>query len=350
LTRAIAPHQASDHQASDLMTKDQVVDLCAQGRMLLAEAVEAWDLVKVIMVRDRAEALRGHLRVRGAALEVQNLAADLKLDAERDAGEILRAMPKQGPGEHWREKRVHDGPASPSFKDLGIKKAEAARLRRIASVPRADYEAIKGAEKAKGELSTAGVLRVIKAAERVAQAALHDCDFSAQTLRSYCDLLREHKGFSQLTDRKGRPFRTYEAFCVAPPPFGLGHRSEDIDHLIRERHERQVADRARDALPLLDRGAPTKEEREKGVDNTFVRGSTNADYLTARIARDRPDILERMKAGEFPSVRAAALEAGIIKRHVAIPLDPARAARLLRKHFKGEDLEALHRLLTVEDD
>jgi hypothetical protein len=24
----------------------------------------------------------------------------------------------------------------------------------------------------------------------------------------------------------------------------------------------------------------------------------NADYLTARIARDRPDILERMKAGE----------------------------------------------------
>ena len=33
----------------------------------------------------------------------------------------------------------------------------------------------------------------------------------------------------------------------------------------------------------------------------------------ARIARDRPDILERMKAGEFTSVREAAREAGIIK-------------------------------------
>lgn len=40
---------------------------------------------------------------------------------------------------------------------------------------------------------------------------------------------------------------------------------------------------------------------------------TNAAYLTRRIARDHPAILERMKAGDFPSVRAAALEAGIVK-------------------------------------
>ena len=39
---------------------------------------------------------------------------------------------------------------------------------------------------------------------------------------------------------------------------------------------------------------------------------TNADYLTARIARDHPDILERMKDGKFKSVRAAAKEAGIV--------------------------------------
>ncbi len=35
--------------------------------------------------------------------------------------------------------------------------------------------------------------------------------------------------------------------------------------------------------------------------------------MVARIARDRPDILERMKAGAFTSVREAAREAGIIK-------------------------------------
>ena len=32
-------------------------------------------------------------------------------------------------------------------------------------------------------------------------------------------------------------------------------------------------------------------------------------YLLRRLARDRPDILERVKAGEFKSARAAAIEA-----------------------------------------
>jgi hypothetical protein len=37
------------------------------------------------------------------------------------------------------------------------------------------------------------------------------------------------------------------------------------------------------------------------------------EYLVARIARDRPDILARMQAGEFEYVWHAAIEAGIIK-------------------------------------
>jgi hypothetical protein len=36
-----------------------------------------------------------------------------------------------------------------------------------------------------------------------------------------------------------------------------------------------------------------------------LKFGTNLDYLTRRIARDHPDILQRMKAGEFKSVRAA---------------------------------------------
>ena len=44
-----------------------------------------------------------------------------------------------------------------------------------------------------------------------------------------------------------------------------------------------------------------------------AKAGNRSDYLVARIARDKPDILERMKAGEFTSVREAAREAGIIK-------------------------------------
>ena len=42
------------------------------------------------------------------------------------------------------------------------------------------------------------------------------------------------------------------------------------------------------------------------------QGNTS-EYLAARLARDNPDILERVKAGEFPSMRAAAVAAGIVR-------------------------------------
>jgi hypothetical protein len=36
--------------------------------------------------------------------------------------------------------------------------------------------------------------------------------------------------------------------------------------------------------------------RSRGANGTSTRGSHSAKYLTARIARDRPDILERMSS------------------------------------------------------
>ena len=63
------------------------------------------------------------------------------------------------------------------------------------------------------------------------------------------------------------------------------------------------------------RGA-SSDSRVRGPDpwcNLGPKGGTSADYLSRRIARDAPAVLERMKAGEFPSVRAAAIEAGIVK-------------------------------------
>ena len=43
------------------------------------------------------------------------------------------------------------------------------------------------------------------------------------------------------------------------------------------------------------------------------KGGTNQYYLTARLKRDNPEILEGLKNGEFKSVRQAAIAAGIIK-------------------------------------
>ena len=43
-----------------------------------------------------------------------------------------------------------------------------------------------------------------------------------------------------------------------------------------------------------------------------MQSGNRSQYLVNRISRDRPDILARMKAGEFAYVRQAAIAAGII--------------------------------------
>jgi len=81
-----------------------------------------------------------------------------------------------------------------------------------------------------------------------------------------------------------------------------------------ERKRRQVqrmAETARPLQPAENHPGPgrghTKKPHEK------AKAGNRSDYLVARIARDSPDILERVKAGAFASVREAAREAGIIK-------------------------------------
>ena len=108
---------------------------------------------------------------------------------------------------------------------------------------------------------------------------------------------------------------------------------------------RTAQDRAERAEPLAAPRRPTKEEQEerrnKGSDRTLKRGET-ADYLTARIARDRPDILDRMKAGEFRSVRQAAIEAGIVKV-------PTTLEKLRKLWSKATDEERAEFLATLSE-
>jgi hypothetical protein len=121
----------------------------------------------------------------------------------------------------------------------------------------------------------------------------------------------EHQGWKQLTNADGNPFNSFRAFALTLQPHGLGCDSKQLAVMVREA-EKSISDSAREATPNPRHGE-IGNGRSRGVHNTSTRGSTNADYLTARIARDHKDILERMKAGEFSSVRQAAIEAGIVR-------------------------------------
>ena len=56
-----------------------------------------------------------------------------------------------------------------------------------------------------------------------------------------------------------------------------------------------VEERAEKPKQLEAHGGDRKSEDNQPVNNSLIYGSTNADYLTARIARDHPQILEEMK-------------------------------------------------------
>lgn len=172
-------------------------------------------------------------------------------------------------------------------------------------------------------------------------AMLRDASQDALHLELARDAMVRHEGWRVLTDAGGRSFRSYEAFCVAPQPFGLGYSPTLIDRIIDERKARTAREMAEEPKPQ-----PTRGEVGKGrpldrsdIIRPKIRNGTDPEYLTARIARDHPDILERMKAGEFPSVRAAALEAGIIKLTTTLRVDdPRQTARALARQFSPDDL------------
>jgi hypothetical protein len=74
----------------------------------------------------------------------------------------------------------------------------------------------------------------------------------------------------------------------------------------------QAAIKAAKEKPLADVGPPTKEERANGTIGTNTRGG-NTDYTLRRLYRDKPEMIDKIEAGEL-SVNAAAIAAGIRKK------------------------------------
>lgn len=193
-----------------------------------------------------------------------------------------------------------------------------------------------------------GSLAWIKAVHELAKAALNDASTVREHVEARIAALREGNRYQQLIDASGRPFMFWETFCTTRQPHGLGYSSDAIDAIIAERKSLTVQQRAEEPRPLAEHRRPTNEERaSKGDSITFTKGrGTDPDYLTARIARDRPDILERMQAGEYASTRAAALDAGIVKRRVSVEATSFGFARAAQRTLNESERVHLVMLLT----
>lgn len=80
-------------------------------------------------------------------LEMQNMAAEIKLRAERRAGELLGAMELNrgaeglGVNQYSGEKvRSHDATTGPRLTDLGITKLQSSRWQQISRIPEPIFE------------------------------------------------------------------------------------------------------------------------------------------------------------------------------------------------------------------
>jgi N6-adenosine-specific RNA methylase IME4 len=119
------------------------------------EAAHTIDEVREI--RDQAEALRAYARQAGD-VEMLNWVSEIKLRAERRAGEMLREMPK-----HNGDPRLHD---ATRLSDLGIDKFDSHRWQKVAAVPQPEFEGyIQETVAAGRELTSAGVRKLAKQSE-----------------------------------------------------------------------------------------------------------------------------------------------------------------------------------------
>jgi hypothetical protein len=150
---------------------------------------------------------------------------------------------------------------------------------------------------------------------------LHRAEFSSSSARTWCDAIRENDAWKVLEDSQRRPFKSYEAFCTHRKPQGLGRQPADIDRIIAERKEREVQI-AREH-PLPERGEVGRGRNRVDNINSKTNGGTGRSYTLRRLARDRPDLLDKVEKRKL-SANAAAVEAGFRKRPT--PFDKLRSA------------------------
>lgn len=120
--------------------------------------IEAKSLNEVLDVCDMAAAIRAFVKAAGESLQVQNAACDLRLSAERKAGEMLAEMEnaKTGP-------KLGNTMLPNSLDDLGITKMQSSRWQLAAKLPGEDYAAIvANCNATRSELTQSAVLKAAR--------------------------------------------------------------------------------------------------------------------------------------------------------------------------------------------
>lgn len=184
--------------------------------MLVSEArrqlQEATSIHEVKTIRDKAAAVKLYLQQAGEGLEAQNAAAEIKLRAERRAGELLSSVEKNGGGRPSGN-RSHAATSFPTLDEIGITKSQSSRWQAEASIPEDAFDEHVESFKAAGkELTSTSVLKLARQ-----QTSMNGDDHRmAEALATARDIeAREERASELLSAFGGIPFGT----IYADPPW-----------------------------------------------------------------------------------------------------------------------------------
>jgi hypothetical protein len=186
------------------------------------------------------------------------------------------------------------------------------------------------------------------------QSALDDGERGLQHVPGHIKrIIREDMWQERIVQATGElaEYDHFAEFVNDPPPKGLG---ADVDMLKR------MCKKDDEALRLLREvvtdgdgnpsGANQHSDGDGGsVDNINRSSGTSKDYTLDRLAREDPELYEKVVADEM-SANAAAIEAGFRTKTVSVPVhkggEPqvARAAESLAKHFNGHLTDLINEL------
>ena len=162
---------------------------------------EAKSLETVTEIRDRAEAVRKYAKTAAKGLTLQNKAAELKLNAERKAGQMLRKLKLRGGDRKSAEKEQRI-----TLDSMGITKDQSARWQRAAAISdEAFSNYVHQCNRDQKEITSAAFLRIaakkkpeasappnVMAGVNIASAvASDDVLEDIDELRCHCTLLRK---------------------------------------------------------------------------------------------------------------------------------------------------------------
>lgn len=129
------------------------------ARRALASAQTMED---VLHIRDQAKALEACLKIVGESLEAANDAAEVKLRAERKAGEMLAGM-GDARGRNQHTKQDADIVSGSSLKEIGVSEQQSSRWQREAAVDNETFESyLASCREEQREITQAGLLNIAK--------------------------------------------------------------------------------------------------------------------------------------------------------------------------------------------